>query len=246
MRNETFENWAHFYDLIYSGYKEDIEFYVGEAKKAKGRVLEIAFGTGRIYLEMLREGIDACGIDVSENMIKFLEDKAGKIGLVSNIKKADMKDFKFKNKFSLITIPFRSFLHNLTTGEQLQTLECVRKHLKKDGRLILNFFYPDPELIAKTYNKIVRTPIHSDGNNYVLLNKSYFLDESDQIVVSHQTLKKNKKIIWRDKLKLALIYKREFELLLRLAGFSNWKLYGGFNYEPHESYKQEMVWIVEK
>ncbi len=246
MKDETFENWANFYDLIYSDYAEDIRFYVEEAKKAKGRVLEIACGTGRIYLEMLREGVDAYGIDVSKNMINYLEDKAEKLDLKPKVKKADMKYFRFKYRFSLVTIPFRSFLHNLTTKEQLQTLECVRKHLKKDGKLILNFFYPDHELITKTYGKNVRRTINSDGTKYVLLNRSYFLDESDQIVVSHHTLKNNKKIVWSDKLRLALVYKREFELLLRLAGFSRWKLYGGFNYEPHESYKQEMVWIVEK
>jgi hypothetical protein len=59
-------------------------------------------------------------------------------------------------------------------------------------------------------------------------------------------LKKNNKIVWSMKVKLAFIYKREFELLLRLAGFKKWKVYGGFNYEPLKSYKQEMVWIIEK
>jgi hypothetical protein len=48
------------------------------------------------------------------------------------------------------------------------------------------------------------------------------------------------------KSELAYIYKREFELLLRLAGFSSWQVYGGFEYQPLDSINQEMVWIINK
>ena len=35
------------------------------------------------------------------------------------------------------------------------------------------------------------------------------------------------------------------KLLLRLVGFKKWNVYGEYNYEPLESYRQEMVWIIE-
>ena len=46
-------------------------------------------------------------------------------------------------------------------------------------------------------------------------------------------------------MKVRWIYKEEFQLLLRLAGFSRWVLYGGFDKAPYEG-EGEMVWIVEK
>jgi len=33
---------------------------------------------------------------------------------------------------------------------------------------------------------------------------------------------------------------------VRLANFKKWAVYGGFDYMPLTSYKQEMVWIAER
>jgi len=243
---QSFEEWAKVYDLIYEKYKDDIDFYRKEASKVKGKVLEIACGTGRVYLELLKDGVDVYGIDISKNMLKILKEKARKLGLKPKVYRADMRTFKLPYKFSLIIIPFRSFLHNLTIEDQLKTLKNIRRHLEPKGKLILNFFFPNPEFILKTYGKEIKEIIKSNDKECTLINKSYFVDEVNQIVEVTQTLKEKNKAIWKVNFRIALIYKREFELLLRLAGFRKWKVFGGFNYKPLKSYKQEMVWIVEK
>lgn len=245
MSVQNFERWAKVYDLMYGEYREDVDFYVKEARRARGKVLEIACGTGRIYLELLKEGIDAYGIDISESMLKVLRKKAKRLGLKPKVKRADMKTFRLKERFSLIIIPFRSFLHNLTAEDQIKTLKNVRRHLASHGRLILNFFYPDPERILN-YGKEQKFVIRAGNKTYIQTVKSYFIDEPNQIVESIVSLKKGNKTFWKQKFRIAFIYKREFELLLRLAGFTRWKVYGGFNREPLKSHKQEMVWIAEK
>ena len=117
----NFDKWAKFYDLIYGKRREDINFYRKEAKKTKGKVLEIACGTGRMYLEILKDGVDVYGIDISNNMLKALKKKAEKLQIKPKVYRADMRTFKLDKKFSLIIIPFRSFLHNLTVKDQLET-----------------------------------------------------------------------------------------------------------------------------
>ncbi len=245
-RKRNFDKWAKVYDLIYGNYKEDIKFYKKEAKKIKGKVLEIACGTGRVYLELLKEGINTYGIDVSEEMLKVLNKKAGELELKPKIYKADMRNFKLDHKFSLIIVPFRSFLHNLTIDDQIKTLKNFRKHLLPNGKLILNFFFPTPKVILKTYGKEIKQIIKTKEGKFILINKSYFIDEPNQIIESVNILLKDNKIIWRNKFRIVLIYKREFELLLRLAGFKKYKVYGGFNYQPLKTDKQEMVWIIER
>ena len=241
----NYDNWAKVYDLIYGSNKDDVNFYQNEAKKVKGKVLEIGCGTGRIYLELLKEGVDAYGIDLSPKMLESLKEKAKKLGLKPKIKKTDMKSFKLRNKFSLIIIPFRAFLHNLTTEDQIQTLKNIKRHLPSNGRLILNFFFPNYEIMASHYNKQVKRNIKTKSGNLLLYEKARFADEPNQIINGTTTILNNNKKIWSGKVKLALVYKKEFELLLRSAGFKKWKVYGGFDYQPLKSSKQEMVWLIQ-
>ncbi len=77
-KENTFDLWAEWYDYMFKGREEDVKFYVKEAEKAKGKVLEIACGTGRVYLELLRKGIDAYGIDISDELLNVLRNKAKK------------------------------------------------------------------------------------------------------------------------------------------------------------------------
>lgn len=243
---KDFDKWAKVYDLIYKGYKEDIQFYKKEAKKAKGKVLEIACGTGRVYLELLKEGVDVYGMDISGEMLKVLKKKVKELKLKPKVYKADMRTFKLKHKFSLIIIPFRSFIHNLTIDDQIKTLKNFKKHLLPNGKLILDLFFPTPEVIVKKYGKKQKGTIKTKEGKFHIITKPYFIDEPNQIAESINTLIKDNKVIWKNKFRIAFIYKREFELLLRLAGFKKWKVYGGFNYQPLKSSKQLMIWIVEK
>ena len=78
------------------------------------------------------------------------------------------------------------------------------------------------------------------------VRSSRFVDEVNQIVETRVVLLRDGEAVWRGCFRIALVYKREFELLLRLAGFRKWRVYGGFDYQPLTSSKQEMVWIVER
>ncbi len=235
-----------FYDLTYRDKKDDIPFYIHQAKEAGGKVLEIACGSGRVYLELLKEGVDAYGIDTSEKMLDALKAKTKALKLQPQVRLADMRDFEIEHKFSLIAIPFGSFLQNLTIDDQLSTLKSCRKHLIKKGKLVLNFFYPNPDIIANTYGKEIHQPIDTADGQVDLVRKSYFVDEPGQVIEFTFTWIKDNQILSRFRSRLSIIYKREFELLLSLAGFKRWHVYGGFDYQPLESYKQEMVWIIEK
>jgi len=221
----------------------DTTFYLREAKQAHGKVLEAGCGTGRVYLPLLAAGIDAYGIDISRGMLGALQKKASACGLSPKIKLADMRNFSLPHKFALIIVPFRAFLHNLTIDDQVASLKCFRRHLAPRGKLVLNFFYPSPDVIANDYGHEV---VRYKKGGIVRKDISVFSDEPNQIVASRYWAMKNGKKFGSYSVKIAFIYKREFELLLRLAGFSKWRVYGGFKKEKLRTSKQEMVWIIEK
>ena len=250
MENGDIEKFAgynpKYYDLTYGANFMDLSFYTDITTEIKGKVLEVACGTGRMYLELLKQGVDIHGIDLSEAMLNALRRKALESNLIPKVSVADMRNFSLDEVFEIIIIPGRSFLHNVTTDDQLSTLKCLRKHLADNGKLVMNFFYPSRDVMAATYGieRIMEMAHPVEGMELVAW--SGFVNEPDQVIVADFTWKQDGEVVSRFKTPLAYIYKREFELLLRLAGFSSWQVYGGFEYQPLESINQEMVWIINK
>ncbi len=241
----NFDEWAEHYDLIFADRFNDREFYLGEARKAEGKVLEVGCGTGRIYLGLLKEGIDAFGIDISEEMLKTLKKKALEQGLDPKVAIADMRNFKLEDKYALILCPGRSFLHNLTIDDQLSSLDSIRDHLVAGGKFLLNFYFPNPEVMINVFGKEIEQSIVIDEEPHTFTTNSYFIDVPNQILEFTSRLTRENDVLMDGTYRIAMIYKREFELLLQLAGFKQWEVFGGFEYQPLESFNQEMVWIVE-
>ena len=126
--------------------RTDVGFYVEEAKKAAGRVLELGCGTGRILLPIARAGIAIRGLDSSVQMIerlrvKLLAEQSGvqeRVGLDLH----DMQDFDLGETFPLIIAPFRVFQHLTTVDAQLRFLANVARHLAPQGQFVFDVFNP--------------------------------------------------------------------------------------------------------
>jgi len=121
----------------------DVPFYVELAREAaqKGQaVLELGCGTGRVTIPIAEAGVDVVGVDNARAMLDVARRKAGSAGVHVRWVTADMAAFQLEQRFGLVIIPFRSFLHLLTEAEQLACLRCVYEHLLPGGRFALNFF----------------------------------------------------------------------------------------------------------
>lgn len=137
-------------------------------------------------------------------------------------------------------------MHILTQEDQIKTFKNLKKHLSKNGKIITNFFFPRPELMTKKLGRIWKYDVKPKQGKFKAQGKYLLFDEIDQIAEFNQSLSKGTKKIWNGKFRMTYFYKREFELLLRLAGFKRWKIYGGFEYRPLKEKTQEMVWVIEK
>jgi SAM-dependent methyltransferase len=126
--------------------RQDVGFYVDEAKAAGGRVLEVGCGTGRILLPIARAGISITGIDGSKQMLERCRAKLSgeRVQLVQN----DMRDLNLGEKFSLIIAPFRVMQHLTTADDQLQFLATIARHLIPQGRFIFDVFNPRFDLLV--------------------------------------------------------------------------------------------------
>ena len=65
-----YDKIAHLYDPWSASVVEDIEFYVEEARRSGGPVVELAVGTGRIAVPIAQSGIAVIGVDSSAGMLE--------------------------------------------------------------------------------------------------------------------------------------------------------------------------------
>lgn len=244
---QFFDEWAGFYDANDEDQDiGDVEFYVDLARDADGPVLEVGCGTGRIYLELVRAGVDAAGIDISREMLDVLEAKADDASLSPDVWQADMRDFDADREYDLVIVPFRTFLHNVTKADQQAALRNFRDALAPGGRLALNFYVPSFDVICERYGEPTTQTVTRDGEEYDLTDVTRIEDELEQVAETERTIERDGEVVASSTVRLALLSKQEFELLLETTGWSDWTGYGGFDREPLEDGASEMVWIAEK
>lgn len=243
---EFFDSWAPFYDANY-GDRDigDEDFYLELARQTDGPVLEVGCGTGRIYLELLRAGVDADGIDISGEMLAELERKARDAELTPTVRKADMIDFAPEREYGLVIVPFRTFLHNITLESRLAALETFRGALRPGGKLALNCFVPSFAVICETYGTPKHRTVTHEGDVYDVTEVSEIVDEVEQTVSVTRTIRQDGDVLREATFDVALVSKSQFELLFETTGWSDWEGYGGFDGEPLEDGATEMVWIAE-
>ncbi len=57
-------------DLTGTPVEGDVDFYVREARKCGGPVLELASGTGRVTFALAASGVEAVGLELSDAMLR--------------------------------------------------------------------------------------------------------------------------------------------------------------------------------
>jgi SAM-dependent methyltransferase len=237
------------YDLSYSWYSPDLEFYLGLAKASRGPVLEVGCGTGRVLIPMLQAGVDADGLDLEPAMLARLESKAQALGLAPRVFAGDMRDFTMPRRYRLIVLPFRPFQHLLSTEDQLRALRCLREHLLPGGAMVMNLFYPSWDYIAENAGKtrVTRTFPHPVHGRTVAFHEHNEYDRVNQVVTVERVVVEEgepggEPVRTRVTFALRWVFRFEMELLLRAAGFTRYDLRRGFDGGPFEKDTDEMVW----
>ena len=236
------------YDVLLGNIDFGLDFYLGLAKTAKGPVLDIACGTGRILLPSLQAGVDIEGLDLYDAMLDRLRSKAAALGLEPRLHRADMSNFRLTRRFALVIIPFNAFIHNMTADAQIRSLELCREHLLPGGLLAFDTFFPGAAIITapdgtrafegETTHPDTGLPIRMyDTRSFDRVaqiqrsqNEVEFLDAAGQVTATYP-----------NEVSTRWIYKSEMELLLRLAGFSRWEICGDFDRRPLVRETDQMI-----
>jgi len=227
------------YDLVLKDVPWGRDFYVTLAREANGPVLDVACGTGRILLPCLEAGVDIEGVDLFEPMLNTLRNKAAALGLSPRLHRADMSDFSVPRRFALVMIPFNAFVHNMTQDNQIRCLRLCREHLLPGGMLAFDTFFPSLEIVGTPENTRVlegEFP-HPETGLPIRMYDTRRFDRVAQVQNSVNELEVlaadgSVATVHRSQCETRYIFKHEMELLLRVAGYSRWEIYGDFDRRP--------------
>ena len=251
---------AKYYDEAYSSKEDlgDLDFYVDRAKRSGGPVLELACGTGRILLPIAREGIAIHGVDISLPMIEVLQERLRRepkdVRELVSVVHGDIRNFRSKQQYPLVIIPFRPLQHMYTVEDQVAALETAAFHLEDEGNLVFDVFYPnfynldrgigeemlELEWIPKSDpGKIIRRYLRKESVDKINQNFTatfIFRTYEGTKLVAEET----------EPLKMSYYTYLHMRALFLLAGLEVVEEYSSFEKAPLNNEARQMIFVVRK
>jgi SAM-dependent methyltransferase len=141
---------ARFYDAVYAKVRDgvDNEWYLDRMAAAHGPVLEVGVGTGRLFAEARRRGIDAWGIDLSPAMIARCQEKLSPEDR-ERVSVADAVHLRPGRQYALVCAPFRVLSHVHETTDQLRLLDAVQDCLRPGGAFVFDLYVPNLRMLLE-------------------------------------------------------------------------------------------------
>ena len=256
---------AAFYDRTFGraeleGERGDVAFYVEEARQAGAPVLDLACGTGRVLIPAAEAGLTVVGLDSATAMLAIAQEKIAKLPDATQqrieLVEGDMRSFALDQRFKLIMIPLRSFLHLMTPADQRQALGCIRDQLADDGRLVFNIFDPRLDMIAAHVGTLGHALqkddefTHPETGRRVVVWVSRHYDPAQQIIEEEhifEELDVDGRVVAKTHVSLAgrWVYRYEMQHLLELSGFAVEALYGSYERGPFR-HGGEQIWVARR
>jgi SAM-dependent methyltransferase len=238
------------YDLFTGGglLAGDVEFYLEQARRYGGPILELGCGTGRILSPLAQAGYEVAGLDLSRAM---LDQAAAKPELHGRVLEGDMRDFNIDRSFALIIIAARSFQHLIEPADQRAALSCVRRHLSLGGHLVLDMFDPNFELLFDP--RPVAVPVREARHPQTgqLVRRSVVGRETDKLrqtikeILRFEVINAAGAIVSSQETSWTLRWnlRQETRYLLELCSLAPVGEFSDFNGSP-PAYGREQLWVA--
>jgi SAM-dependent methyltransferase len=247
--NQFTDELAAFYEYSHDyGDIGDESFYLDAATEADGSVLEGACGTGRLYLELLRHGIDADGFDVSPAMLEMLREKAASEDLTPTVWAADLRSIGADRTYQLVLVPYNSFCNLQGVDDQIAALNALHSVLTPGGRLLFDVYVPRHDVIATSFDEWHGGQEFTyDGEPLRGRSRATIADQIEQTYRTEQELvTPDGDVVVHDEFVLSHLPPQQVELLARQSPFERWSAWGGFNGEPLTNGDSVQVWELVK
>jgi ubiquinone/menaquinone biosynthesis C-methylase UbiE len=232
---------AAYYDAEYANkpmLQEDVPFLLQHLPKKRQQILELCVGTGRAAIPLAQAGHRVVGVDYAGDMLAIAKRKRDAVGLSDRqleLIRQDVTKLRLHEKFDWAVILFNTLLAFTTLEEQDAVLSGVAKHLKKGGRLWIDIFQPNLQLLATPSARAV------DGHQFYVHELERAVYQTTDIdrdpAAQRQTV--TFRYQWFDpagrlrrekhRFDMTFMFPRELRLLVERHGMRIEKLYGNYD-----------------
>lgn len=228
----SYDAIAELYDPWSASVVEDVAFYLEEARRSGGPVVELGVGTGRIAVPIAADGIRVIGVDSSRGMLEVCARRAALAGVDVDLRVGDLREPPVTEHVPLVICPFRSLLHMHTDEDRRHALESVRGLLVPGGRFVFDVFAPGAKDIEKTHDRwLERQPGIFER---AVWNEE---DRTLTLTVRGEDTETTMALAW--------LGAAEWRALLEEAGFEIEACYGWFDRTPYKG-DEDTVWITRR
>lgn len=216
---------ATYYDQ-FAG-KAGIVFYrdwlLKEAEQSAVSVLELGVGTGRIAIELARNGLSVCGVDWSPDMLEMATKKKrrmlrGKEEFLELVEQ-NMWGMQLERRFTHVLLPEGIFQQATCRQKQRQLLSVINEHIAEEGTLAIDLLLPPVKSQWTTaQRKFVLFP---DRMVYQKVEgETSLVDQKFRYILTYETFIENmEQPRYRVERELALMLPTELALLLESSGY---------------------------
>ncbi len=232
----------------------NLAFYVNAYLEARGPVVELGVGDGRIAVPAAARGRTVIGVDASSAMLERCRLRAATAGVLDRLTLLhdDFRRFQLDEPASLIALPYHSLGHLLTPEDKQSAMAHVFSQLRPGGRFVFDDFLMTPMLIDQMRKVQLRAEYQSPGGVQMLLWVTSLVDEATQtitVVTWEDALDPDGSLARRRYRRLGLSWldPTQAHALLTDAGFVVESCFGDFDRTPFsDTTAQEQIWIARR
>lgn len=200
-----------------------------------GAALELAIGTGRIGVPLLRRGVPVSGIELSAPMVDVLRRKVGAEELPVVV--GDMASARVPGEFALVYLVYNTIGNLRTQEEQVACFANAARHLAPGGRFVIEVGIPSLRRMppGQCAAPFAVTPEHLGFDTYDLVTQQavshHYVREADG---RYRYAPHNFRYVWPS----------ELDLMAALAGLVLESRWAGWDRSPltGESTGHVSVW----
>lgn len=240
---DPYDILIRYYDAENAGFVEDFAAYSLLADRFGGPVLDVGCGTGRVAFQLVREGVQITGVDLSEKMLERARERAAKQGIRPRqftAKQGDIRQLTLDDQFNLTILTFNTFMHFLDHAAQIDVLERLASLTHPGGGIAIDLPNPIDTFVAPDVPGLVleRTFIDPETGHPVMQQSLASLDRVTQIMdltwIYDRIVPDGQISRLMVPLQIRYTFASEIELLLERSGWSGIECYGTYGFDPYE------------